>query len=81
MDQIDAIDALARRLPEHAWTIRRLHRRNAEFRALCADFGEALSALEHWRRTAEHELVREYDQLTNELEEEILTFIEPRALC
>jgi hypothetical protein len=73
------IDTLARRHPEHAWTIRQLHRRDEEFRDLCEDYGEALSALQHWRQASSgpaQERVAEYHQLATELAERVLAYVE-----
>jgi hypothetical protein len=74
---MDEIDALARRLPEHVWTMRQLHRRDEEFRSVCEDYGEALRALEHWQRVGgpSHARVQEYRELARELEDQALAYV------
>ena len=71
-------DALARRLPQHAATIRRLQGRDPNFRAICDDYGEALHALAYWQRAASSspQKVREYRQVMAELEAEALAILE-----
>jgi hypothetical protein len=74
MSDVDAIEALVRRFPDHAWSIRRLWAEDANFRAICDDYGEALGALEHWRTADQSARSRaeEYRRLADELEEEAL---------
>jgi hypothetical protein len=80
---MDEIDALAQRFPEHVWTMRQLHRRDAEFRALCEDYGETLRALEHWQRVGgpSDKRVDEYRELAKELEDEVLRRVTAQGQC
>ena len=75
--EVNAIDALIERFPEHAWTLLRLEMRDDEFRSLCEDYGEALRALEHWQRVGgpSHERVDEYRRYARELEDEALEYV------
>jgi len=53
--------------------------RDPEFRALCDDYGAAVSALEYWQRSSLPEATQrigEYRALTADLEKEIL-----REIC
>jgi hypothetical protein len=72
----DAIEALARRFPQHASTIRRLHARDPDFRSICDDYGEAQRALKHWAGEAAPERVAEYRRILVELETEVLALLE-----
>ena len=54
--------------------IRRLYAADPEFRVLCEDFQAAERALEHWK--ADDAKGEEYRRLVQELEEEILEFLE-----
>ena len=72
MPDVDPIEALARRFPDRARSIRRLQEADATFRAICEDYALALRALAYWeaadqssRRKAE-----EYRRLVKELEDE-----------
>jgi hypothetical protein len=69
---VDAIEALARRFPDRAHCIRRLHREDATFQAICEDYAEALRALQHWQGAGEHARQRaeEYHRIVTELEDE-----------
>jgi hypothetical protein len=80
---MDEIDALAQRFPDHVWTIRQLHRRDGEFRSLCEDYGEALRALEHWKRfgVPSDKRVEEYRELAKDLEDEVLRRVTARGQC
>ena len=71
---MDAIEALVRRFPDHARSIRQLQAEDATFRAICEDYGEALRALEHWQAADQSARNRaeEYRQFVRELEEEAL---------
>jgi hypothetical protein len=75
---MDEIDALTRKYPEHAGTIRQLRRRDEEFRALCDDYGESLRAFDHWTRVEgpSGERAEEYRQMTVELEQEAAAYVE-----
>ena len=74
----DEIEALARRFPQHASTIRRLQVRDPCFRSICDDYGEAQRALEYWEAAgqAAPERIAEYGQMLQELEAEALAILE-----
>jgi hypothetical protein len=74
MSDVDVIDALVRRFPGHAGSIRRLRAEDATFRAILEDYAEALSALGHWQATDQSAQRRaeEYRRLAKELEDEAL---------
>lgn len=74
MPDVDDIEALVRRFPDRARSIRRLHAEDATFRAICEDYAEALRALKYWR-AADHSSQRkaeEFRQLVQEFEDEAL---------
>jgi hypothetical protein len=73
---MDDLAAVMKRFPEHEFLLRRLYASDDEFKALCEDYLLATSAVSRWkddRARAGH-----YHQLVNELEDEILEFIEGR---
>ena len=74
----DEIEALARRFPQHASKIRRLHARDPDFRSICDDYGLAQRALKHWEAAgqAAPERVEEYRQILKELEAEVLAILQ-----
>jgi uncharacterized protein YdcH (DUF465 family) len=74
----DEIETLARRFPQHAASIRRLHARDRSFRSICEDYGEAQRALKHWEAAgqAAPERVAEYRQMLTELEAEALAILQ-----
>jgi uncharacterized protein YdcH (DUF465 family) len=74
----DEIEALARRFPRHASTIRRLHARDPSFRAICDDYGEAQGALKRWEAAGQAApgRVAEYRQMLTELEAEALAILQ-----
>ncbi|HYZ25651.1 MAG TPA: hypothetical protein VE597_01970 [Geminicoccaceae bacterium] len=69
---MDPIEALVRRFPERARSIRRLQAEDASFRAICEDYAEALRALEHWQAAddSSRKKAEEYRGLVKELEDE-----------
>jgi hypothetical protein len=74
MSDVDAIEALVRRFPDRARSIRRLQAEDATFRAICEEYSEALRALAYWQ-AADRSYQRkpeEYRRLVEELEEEAL---------
>ena len=78
MAEVVAIDALVRRFPEHARTIRRLQAEDANFRSICEDYAEGLRALAYWQaagRSCEQK-AEEYRRLVEELEEEALEAVQ-----
>jgi hypothetical protein len=74
----DEIETLARRFPQHATTIRRLHAHDPSFRSVCDDYGEAQRALKHWEAAGQTALERvaEYREIVNELEAEVSAILE-----
>jgi hypothetical protein len=74
----DEVEALARRFPQHASTIRRLQTRDPDFRSICDDYDDAQRALKHWEAAgrAAPERVAEYRQILTELEAEALAILE-----
>jgi hypothetical protein len=74
MSDVDAIEALVRRFPDHARSIRRLQAEDATFRAILEDYVEALYALGHWQATDQsaQKKAEEYRRLAKELEDEAL---------
>lgn len=68
--------AVIRRFPEHEVQVRRLYASSDEFRALCEDHALAASAVVRWNddRTRSEP----YRLLVDELESEVLEFIEGR---
>ena len=69
---MDAIEALARRFPDRARSIRRLHAEDATFRAICEDYAEALRALDYWQAADHSSRIKaeEYRRLVAEFEYE-----------
>ena len=75
----DEIEALARRFPQHASKIRRLHARDPDFRSICDDYGLAQRALKHWEavgQAAPPGRVEEYREIVQELEAEVLAILQ-----
>ena len=74
----DEIEALARRFPQHASTIRRLQARDPDFRSICDDYGEAQRALKHWEAAGQAApgRVEEYREMLKELEAEVLAILQ-----
>lgn len=77
MSDADGSEALVRRFPDHARSIRRLQAEDATFRAICEDYAEGLRALAYWlaadrccQRRAE-----EYRRMVAELEDEALALL------
>ena len=74
MSDVDAITALCSRFPDHAQSIRRLHAKDATFRAICEDYAEAVRALEYWQAAdfSSRKKAEEYRRMVEELEDEAL---------
>ena len=74
----DEIEALARRFPQHASTIRRLHARDPDFRSICDDYGEAQRALKHWEAAGQAApgRVEEYRQICRSSKAEALAILQ-----
>ena len=77
MLELAAIEALVRRFPDHARSIRRLQVADVTFRAICEDYADALRALEYWHAAdqASHGKAEEYRRLIAELEDEALAAV------
>lgn len=75
---MDAIEALVRRFPDHARSIRRLQAIDATFRAICEDYAEALRALAYWQAAdqSSHRKAEEYRRLVKELEDEAMAALQ-----
>lgn len=78
MPDLDAIEALARRFPDRARSIRRLQAKDATFRAICEDYAEALRALEYWQAADDSSWrkAEEYRRLVKELEDEAVAALQ-----
>ena len=71
---MDNIWSLVARFPERELDIRRRYARDVHFRAVCADYEEASTALAYWKKIAKEgdRKLAEYSNLLDELEVEIL---------
>lgn len=80
MSNVPAIEALVRRFPDHAGSIRRLEAEDATFRAICEDYADALRALEYWQAAdqSSRRKTGDYRRLVNELEDEALATLRMR---
>ena len=76
-----ASEALVRRFPDHARNIRRLEADDANFRAICEDYADALRALARWQGAGEsaRHRIEEYRQIVTELEDEALEALKAQA--
>jgi hypothetical protein len=74
MSDVAASEALVRRFPDRAGSIRRLEAEDQNFRAICEDYADALRALAHWQAADQscHKKAEEYRRLVKELEDEAL---------
>jgi hypothetical protein len=81
MPHVADSEALVRRFPDHAQRIRRLEAEDANFRAICEDYDDALRALEYWRAVDQSSRAKaeEYRRLVAELEEEALAALKACA--
>ena len=68
--------ALAARFPDRELALRRLHAQDADFRGICDDYEEALTALCYWQGKQDAARAEEYRQLAEELEAEILAALD-----
>ena len=75
---LDALQTVIDRLPEHAARVRRRFWRDADFRALCHDYQEALDVLARLERaTPPHAAqIAEYRELVSELLAEAAEILE-----
>ena len=74
---VDPTEALIRRFPGHARSIRRLQMQDPSFRTICEDYAEALRARQYWQKADDSALKRaeEYDRFVTELEQEALAAV------
>ena len=70
------LTAVIEKFPAHEFTVRRLHASDTDFKSLCEDYAVAVCASERWKD--DHVRGEEYRKLADELEIEILEFIEGR---
>lgn len=79
---MEEVRTVVDRFPERELNIRRCFARDASFRALCSDYGEASWALGHWHEAERQgdpqggRIARDYKNLVVELEQEILRHLE-----
>lgn len=71
---MENIGLLIARFPERELEIRRCYDRGVHFRAICADYEDASTALAYWKKFAKEDdrKLAEYASLLSELEVEIL---------
>ena len=76
------IRSIVARFPECELDIRRRCARDARFRAICADYEEAATALRYWQKVAKEgdQKVVDYANFLSELEVEILTQLDRSIL-
>ena len=74
---MEHIDDLCIALPDRTRQIRLLALRDPKFRAICDDYGEALRAIEFWRRRkgASKNREAEYSVIATELREEVRQYL------
>lgn len=70
------LTAVIRKFPANEFSMRRLYASEAEFKTLCEDYAIAICALDRWKD--DQARAEQYRQLVDELEGEILEFIEGR---
>ncbi|AYG62103.1 hypothetical protein [Rhizobium jaguaris] len=70
------VGRLISRFPHRELPIRRLLAQSAEFRAVCADYEEALAAMRHWQATNCDAKAKEYGAFASELEAEIVRMLD-----
>jgi len=74
-----SLDLIMARFPEHRETLERLYIKSESFESLCDDIRECLAALDTWSRSMQEEAPayrREYSMLLDELERELLEYVE-----
>ena len=69
---------LLARFPTHELAIHRLYAREPEFRGLCNDYEEAVSALRYWeaRKKVDEGKVADFRRLAAEIEADIVAFLD-----
>jgi len=83
---MDGIRSVVDRFPHREFEIARRSATDPQFRAICADHGEAEKALCYWQKVAEDadQRIQEYRALLSELDSEILLRLdraEPGQRC
>jgi hypothetical protein len=73
---MDDLAAVMKRFPEHEFLVRRLYASDDEFRTLCEDLALAANAASRWQDDRARE--EQYRQLVDELESEVVEFIDGR---
>ncbi len=73
---MDDLAAVIKKFREHELSVRRLYKSDDEFRALCEDYALATSAISRWK--GDRNRSTHYRLLVDELESEVLEFIEGR---
>jgi len=77
---VEGVRAIVIRFPQLELQIRRRCSHDPRFASVCRDYGEAASALRHWRQQAAGDRrVREYEQILAELEAEVLAALGGRS--
>lgn len=67
------------RFPDRKATVKALYRESENFQSLCEDYRQCAAALQHWQQSSEDYAParrHEYTALLQELEEEIVKFLE-----
>ncbi|GIQ73947.1 hypothetical protein ACE103_06380 [Bradyrhizobium sp. ma5] len=78
---MEVIRSIVARFPRRELDIRRCFNRDAQFRAVCADYDEAMKALRRWQQAARQNdpeagpRAADYERLVGELEEEVLAHL------
>jgi len=62
------------RFPAHEFAVRRHFASDPEFREVCEHYATATRALERW--TADEDKAAEWREIVNELEDEVLEYLE-----
>jgi len=78
---MENLRSIVARFPRRELDIRRRFIRDAQFRAICADYEEAMRALRHWQQAARdgdpegNRNAADYEHLVAELEQEVLAHL------
>jgi hypothetical protein len=78
---VSKIAGLVNRFPDRELAIRRLYACDADFRAVCDDYEEALRALRHWQATGDEAKTEDYRQLVDDLGAEVLAIVDGPRGC
>ncbi|TCR79643.1 hypothetical protein [Rhizobium sp. BK376] len=73
---MSGLNLLVARWPHRELSIRRLFTRNADFRALCEDYEDALRAMRHWQDAGSEPKAEEFRNLAAEIETEIVRMLD-----